>query len=155
MSSKQGFCPGVHHTLQGMYQQLRDVHTLGKRLRASPFFVALPMNCGLMWRRNTKKKGSYGMYQQPCEPLKLACSLGDWWRATNGILQGCPPSVIRINTCMGFGRLKLTAYGRRWSWMLEPSRLSVCVTRSTRSTSCWRGGGGGEHTTTLEDTPTT
>ena len=35
-----------------------------------------------------------GMFQQLCRAFKLADSLGDRWRATNGILQGCPLSVI-------------------------------------------------------------
>ena len=41
------------------------------------------------------------MYYQLVRAFKLAGGLGDWWRATNGILQGCPLSVILVNALMG------------------------------------------------------
>ena len=37
------------------------------------------------------------MYCQLVRAFKLAGGLGDWWRATNGILQGCPLSFILVN----------------------------------------------------------
>ena len=42
-----------------------------------------------------------GMYQQLCRAFKVAGSLGNWWRATNGIVLGCPLSLILINALMG------------------------------------------------------
>ena len=38
-----------------------------------------------------------GMYRQLRRAFKVSGCLGSWWRATNGILQGCPLSVILIN----------------------------------------------------------
>ena len=37
------------------------------------------------------------MYRQVRRALRLAGSLRTWWRATNGILQGCPLGVVLIN----------------------------------------------------------
>ena len=37
------------------------------------------------------------MYKQLRRAFKVALCLGAWWRATNGILQGCPLSVIPVN----------------------------------------------------------
>ena len=37
------------------------------------------------------------MYRQLRRAFRLAGALGAWWQATNGILQGCPLSVILIN----------------------------------------------------------
>ena len=41
------------------------------------------------------------MYRQLRRSFKIAGCLGLWWRATNGILQGCPLSVILVNVPMG------------------------------------------------------
>ena len=38
-----------------------------------------------------------GMYRQLRRAFKVSGCLGSWWRATNGILQGCPLRVILIN----------------------------------------------------------
>ena len=38
-----------------------------------------------------------GMYRQLRQAFKVLGCLGDWLQATNGILQGCPLSVILIN----------------------------------------------------------
>ena len=37
------------------------------------------------------------MCKQPRRAFKIAGALGLWWQATNGILQGCPLSVILVN----------------------------------------------------------
>ena len=37
------------------------------------------------------------MYKQLRRAFKIAGALGLWWQATNGILQGCPLSVILVN----------------------------------------------------------
>ena len=37
------------------------------------------------------------MYRQLRRAFKIMGCLGDWLRATNGILQGCPLSVVFIN----------------------------------------------------------
>ena len=46
-----------------------------------------------------------GMYDQLKRMFKIKGCLGAWWAATNGVLQGCPLSVIVINalttTCKG------------------------------------------------------
>ena len=39
----------------------------------------------------------HGMYTELRRKLKIKGCLGTWWQATNGILQGCPLSVIMIN----------------------------------------------------------
>ena len=39
----------------------------------------------------------HGMYSQLQRVFKIGGCLGAWWKATNGILQGCPMSVIVIN----------------------------------------------------------
>ena len=36
----------------------------------------------------------HGMYSQLQRVFKIGGCLGAWWKATNGILQGCPLSVI-------------------------------------------------------------
>ena len=41
------------------------------------------------------------MYRQLRRSFKSAGCLGQWWQATNGILQGCPMSVILVNVLMG------------------------------------------------------
>ena len=50
------------------------------------------------------------MYRQLQRAFRLAGALGAWWQATNGILQGCPLSVILINllTTAQCGRWRLT-----------------------------------------------
>ena len=51
------------------------------------------------------------MYKQLRQAFKVAGSLGSWWRATNGILQGCPVSVILLNV--------LTTI---WKWEIDSLR---------------------------------
>ena len=42
-------------------------------------------------------RAARGMYRQLRRAFKILGCLGDWGQATNGILQGCPLSVIFIN----------------------------------------------------------
>ena len=37
------------------------------------------------------------MYKQVRQAFKIAGAVGRWWQATDGILQGCPLSVILVN----------------------------------------------------------
>ena len=39
--------------------------------------------------------------------LLLAGSLGEWWRATNGILQGCALSVVLINVVASIWKMEI------------------------------------------------
>ena len=57
------------------------------------------------------------MYRQLRRAFRLAGALGAWWQATNGILQGCPLSVILIN-------LLTTA----WKMEIDTMRRHVVVT---------------------------
>ena len=41
--------------------------------------------------------GPSTMYEQLHQAFKVAGNLGSWWRAPNGILHGCPLSVIEVN----------------------------------------------------------
>ena len=56
------------------------------------------------------------MYKQLRRAIKVAGCLGAWWRATNGILQGCPLSVNLVNV--------LTTI---WKWEMDALREQVCV----------------------------
>ena len=56
------------------------------------------------------------MYKQLRWAFKIAGALGLWWHATNGILQGCPLSVILVNV--------LTTI---WKWEVESMRHQVCA----------------------------
>ena len=56
------------------------------------------------------------MYRQLRRSFKIAGCLGLWWRATNGILQGCPLSVILVNVLMGI-----------WKEEIDSLRQQVCV----------------------------
>ena len=47
------------------------------------------------------------MHCQLIQAFKLAGGLGDWWRATNGILQGCPLLLIVVNALMGVWKAEL------------------------------------------------
>ena len=47
------------------------------------------------------------MYCKLVRAFKVAGGLGDWWRATNGILQGCPLLVILVNSLMGVWKAEL------------------------------------------------
>ena len=71
------------------------------------------------------------MYKQLCRAFKVAGALGSWWRATNGILQACPLSVILVNV--------LTTI---WKWESihfadtdRPGSIARCV-GSGRPTAC-------------------
>ena len=57
------------------------------------------------------------MYRQLRRAFYLAGALGAWWQATNGILQGCPLSVILINL--------LTTV---WKMAIDTMRRHVVVT---------------------------
>ena len=56
------------------------------------------------------------MYKQLRRAFKVAGALGSWWRATNGILQGCPLSVVLVNV--------LTTI---WKWEIDSLRRQVCA----------------------------
>ena len=56
------------------------------------------------------------MYKQLHRAFKIASALGRWWQATNGILQGCPLSVIPMNV--------LTTI---WKWEVDSLRRQVCA----------------------------
>ena len=56
------------------------------------------------------------MYKQLRRAFKVAGALGLWWQATNGILQGCPLSVILVNV--------LTTIRK---WEVECLRRQVCA----------------------------
>ena len=56
------------------------------------------------------------MYKQLRRAFKIAGALGLWWQATNGILQGCPVSVILVNV--------LTTI---WKWEVDSVRRQVCA----------------------------
>ena len=58
-----------------------------------------------------------GMYSQPRRMLKIKGCLGAWWAATNGILQGCPLSVVVIN-----------AMATTWKRIIDDLRVPVTVT---------------------------
>ena len=60
------------------------------------------------------------MYRQLRRAFRLAGALGAWWQATNGILQGCPLSVILINL--------LTTV---WKMEIDTMRRHVVVTTAT------------------------
>ena len=47
------------------------------------------------------------MYRQLRRAFRLAGSLGEWWRATNGILQGCPLSVVLINLLTSIWKMEI------------------------------------------------
>ena len=55
------------------------------------------------------------MYKQ-LRSFKIAWAFGLWWQATNGILQGCPLSVILVNV--------LTTV---WKWEVDSLRRQVCA----------------------------
>ena len=61
-------------------------------------------------------KAMGAMYEQLCRACKVADSLGSWWRATNGIMQGCPLTVILVNSSprSGSGRSTLSASKPAW-----------------------------------------
>ena len=50
----------------------------------------------------------------------MAGASGSWWRATNGILQGCPLSVVLVNV--------LTTI---WKWDIDSLRRQVCAATTT------------------------
>ena len=56
------------------------------------------------------------MYKQLRRAFKIAGAFGLWWHATNGILQGCPLSVILVNV--------LTTI---WKWEVDSLRRQVCA----------------------------
>ena len=57
-----------------------------------------------------------GMYTQLQRMFKINGCLGAWWRATNGILQGCPLSVLVIN-----------ALTTTWKRVIDDMRTPVTV----------------------------
>ena len=57
-----------------------------------------------------------GGHKQLRRAFKVARCLGAFWRATNGILQGRPLSVILVNV--------LTTM---WKWEVDAPREQVCV----------------------------
>ena len=59
------------------------------------------------------------MYKQLRRAFKITGALGLWWQATNGILQGCPLSVIVVNV--------LTTI---WTWEVDSLRRQVCARKA-------------------------
>ena len=47
------------------------------------------------------------MYRRPWRAFRLAQALGDLWRTTNGILHGCPLSVITISLLTQVWKLEI------------------------------------------------
>ena len=47
------------------------------------------------------------MYRQLRRAFRLAGSLGEWWRATNSILQGCPLGVVLINLLTSIWKMEI------------------------------------------------
>ena len=65
------------------------------------------------------------MYRQLRPSFKIAGCLGLWWRATNGILQGCPLSVILVNVLMGIWKEEIDSLRQQvcaWTRELPPAR---------------------------------
>ena len=58
-----------------------------------------------------------GMYGQPKRMFEIKGCLGAWWAATNGVLQGCPLSVIVIN-----------ALTTTWKRIIDDVKQPVTVT---------------------------
>ena len=56
------------------------------------------------------------MYRHHRRSFKIGGCLGLWWQATNGILLGCPPSVILVNVLMGI-----------WKEEIDSLRQQVCI----------------------------
>ena len=56
------------------------------------------------------------MYKQLRRAFKIAGALGLWWQGSNGILQGCPLSVILVNV--------LTTI---WKWGVDSLCRHVCA----------------------------
>ena len=57
-----------------------------------------------------------GMDPELRRAFKIAGAFGLWWQATDGILQGCPLSVIPVNV--------LTTI---WKWEVDSLRRQVCA----------------------------
>ena len=76
----------------------------------------------------------HGMYSQLRRKFKIKGCLGAWWQATNGILQGCPLSVIVIN-----------ALTTTWNRMIDDTKKPVVVAtkkvppqaQEPETLSCW------------------
>ena len=74
------------------------------------------------------------MYSQLRRKFKIKGCLGAWWQATNGILQGCPLSVIAIN-----------ALTTMWKCIIDDIKKPVVVatkrlplqTHEPDTPSCW------------------
>ena len=63
------------------------------------------------------------MYGQLVRAFKVAGNLGSWWKATNGILQGCPLSVILINALLGVWKAKIDSL-RTGAWLVPCTRFA-------------------------------
>ena len=57
------------------------------------------------------------MYRQLSRMFKIKGCLGAWWAATNGVLQGCPLSIIVIN-----------ALATTWKRIIDDVRRPLVVT---------------------------
>ena len=92
-----------------------DEYRLTKRFDLIPQAVALalPLELG-MDPGMCRALGA--MHKQLCRAFKIARALGSWWQATNGILQGCPLSVIPLNV--------LTTI---WNGEVDSLRRHVCA----------------------------
>ena len=63
--------------------------------------------------------------------LVRAFKLGSWWKATNGILQGCPLSSILINALMGISKAEIDSL--REQVVVTHCRHNVCVMLTART----------------------
>ena len=82
----------------------------------------LGMHGGTLW-------ALAAMYRQLRCAFRLAGSLGEWWRATNGILQGCPLSPVLINLLTSFWKMAIDACASMW-W--SPPAGCRCATSGRR-----------------------
>ena len=63
------------------------------------------------------------MYQQLRRAFRPAGALGAWWRATNGILQGCPLSIILINLLTTVWKMEIDTMRRHFVVTTAAPRL--------------------------------
>ena len=96
----------IGHTLSTCLPACLDLTSHAIVLRAAAELGLAPKVCRALG----------AMYRQLRRVFKLAGCLGQWWHATNGILQGCPLSVILVNVLTGI-----------WKEEVNFLRQQVCV----------------------------
>ena len=65
------------------------------------------------------------MYKQLRRAFKIGGALGVWWRATNGILQGCPLSVILVNVITTIWKMEVDSL--RWQVCARTAALPLVL----------------------------